>query len=182
MPTTASSKRSMRSLKKGHLKMLKYKTTLWEHVLMEISLSRKWAGHTVIERLNVMKIKTNLCWGYEWPIFSEAVQLSIYCANSGVTRKPPSWKPNSTSSEIQDWPRVQTCNLTGLSSHIANGCSGDTGRNKGSLTVTLLDYMDVTVEEVELAVYVTCALETFLRSYLMEWLYVMLVTRLLSIV
>ena len=44
-----------------------------------------------------------------------------------------------------------TCNLTGLSSHIANGCSGDTGRNKGSLTVTLLDYMDVTVKEVELA-------------------------------
>ena len=41
--------------------MLKYKTTLWEHVLMEISFSRKWAGHTVIERLNVMKIKTNLC-------------------------------------------------------------------------------------------------------------------------
>ena len=40
---------------------------------------------------------------------------------------------------------------TGLSSHFANGCPVDTCRNKGSLAVTMLVYMDVTVEEVELA-------------------------------
>ena len=41
------------------------------------------------------------------------------------------------------------CNKTGLSNHFTHGCPGDTGRDKMNLTVTLLDYMDVTQEEVQ---------------------------------
>jgi hypothetical protein len=37
---------------------------------------------------------------------------------------------------------------TGLSSHFAIGCPGDTGREKDNLKVTLVDHMDVTKEEV----------------------------------
>ena len=40
---------------------------------------------------------------------------------------------------------------TGLSAHFAVGCPGDTGRDKSNLSVTLLDYMDVTEEEVQTA-------------------------------
>ena len=42
------------------------------------------------------------------------------------------------------------CNKTGLSNHFTNGCPGDTGRNKMNLTVTLLESMDMTREEVQL--------------------------------
>ena len=37
---------------------------------------------------------------------------------------------------------------TGLSTHFSVGCPGDADREKSHLTVTLLDYMDVTEEEV----------------------------------
>ena len=40
---------------------------------------------------------------------------------------------------------------TGLAAHFAHGCQGDTGREKDNLTVTLLDFMDVTMDEVEKA-------------------------------
>ena len=43
------------------------------------------------------------------------------------------------------------CSKTGLSNHFTNGCPGDMGRNKMNLTVTLLDSMDVTQEEVQRA-------------------------------
>ena len=35
-----------------------------------------------------------------------------------------------------------------MSSHFATGCPGDTGREKDNLKVTLVDYMDITKEEV----------------------------------
>ena len=38
---------------------------------------------------------------------------------------------------------------TGLSAHFAHGCPGDTGRDKMSLTVTLLDYLDVEEQQVQ---------------------------------
>ena len=38
---------------------------------------------------------------------------------------------------------------TGLSTHFSVGCPGDTDRDKSHLSVTLLDYMDVTEEEVQ---------------------------------
>ena len=37
---------------------------------------------------------------------------------------------------------------TGLAAHFTHGCPGDTGREKDNLTVTLVDYLDVTMEEV----------------------------------
>ena len=37
---------------------------------------------------------------------------------------------------------------TGLSAHFVVGCPGDTGLDKSNLSVTLLDYMDVTEKEV----------------------------------
>ena len=40
---------------------------------------------------------------------------------------------------------------TGLAAHFAVGCPGDTGRDKAHLSVTLLDYMDVTEEQVQTA-------------------------------
>ena len=40
---------------------------------------------------------------------------------------------------------------TGLSAHFTTGCPGDSGRDKQNLTVTLVDYMDVTKVEVETA-------------------------------
>ena len=40
---------------------------------------------------------------------------------------------------------------TGLSAHFAMGCPGDTGRDKANLSVTLLDYLDVTEEQVQAA-------------------------------
>ena len=40
---------------------------------------------------------------------------------------------------------------TGLSAHFVNGCPGDTGRGKNNLMVTLVDYLDVTKEEVNIA-------------------------------
>ena len=40
---------------------------------------------------------------------------------------------------------------TGLSAHFAVGCPGDSGKDKSNLSVTLLDYMDVTEEEVQTA-------------------------------
>ena len=38
---------------------------------------------------------------------------------------------------------------TGLSAHFTNGCPGDTGREKLNLTVTLVDFIDVTLEDVQ---------------------------------
>jgi hypothetical protein len=38
---------------------------------------------------------------------------------------------------------------TGLSAHFTVGCPGDTGRDKSNLSVTLLDYMDGTEEQVQ---------------------------------
>ena len=40
---------------------------------------------------------------------------------------------------------------TGLSTHFSMGCPGDTGREKSHLSVTLLDFLDVTEEEVHAA-------------------------------
>ena len=40
---------------------------------------------------------------------------------------------------------------TGLAAHLSHGCPGDTGREKDNLTVTLLDFMDVTMDEVNKA-------------------------------
>ena len=52
------------------------------------------------------------------------------------------------------WSRHKSdCNrgstATGLSAHFTVGCPGDTGRDKFNLSVTLLDYMDVTEEQVQ---------------------------------
>ena len=45
-----------------------------------------------------------------------------------------------------------TCNTgstkTGLSAHFTHGCPGDTGKEKENLKVILLDFMDVTMEQV----------------------------------
>ena len=54
------------------------------------------------------------------------------------------------------WSRHKSdCNrrstATGLSAHFAVGCPGDTGRDKSHLSVTLLDFMDVTEEQVNTA-------------------------------
>ena len=39
----------------------------------------------------------------------------------------------------------------GLSAHFANGCPGNTGKGKNNLMVTLVDSLDVTKEEVNIA-------------------------------
>ena len=43
--------------------------------------------------------------------------------------------------------RNNGCTKTGLFNHFTHGCPGDTGRDKLNLTVTLLESMDVTLEE-----------------------------------
>ena len=41
------------------------------------------------------------------------------------------------------------CNKTGLSAHFSHGCPGDNGREKENLMVTLIDYLDVTFNQVQ---------------------------------
>ena len=59
----------------------------------------------------------------------------------------------STTDMYARWSKQSDCNSgctkTGLSEHFANGCPGDTGRDKSNLMVTLLDSMDVTMEDVQ---------------------------------
>ena len=43
------------------------------------------------------------------------------------------------------------CTKTGLSAHFTHGCPGDTGRGKENLEVTLIDFLDVTLEQVQQA-------------------------------
>ena len=66
------------------------------------------------------------------------------------------------------------CNKTGLSNHFTNGCPGDMGRDKMNLTVTLLDSMDVTLEEVQRAghggVGCECQLCSRLKNIEDDWI------------
>ena len=43
------------------------------------------------------------------------------------------------------------CTKTGLSAHFTHGCPGDTGRGKENLEVTLIDFLDVTLQQVQQA-------------------------------
>ena len=58
---------------------------------------------------------------------------------------------------------------TGLAAHFSTGCPGDMGRDKDNLKVTLVDYMDVTMEDVETAkhggVGCTCSLCEKLKKF-----------------
>ena len=70
----------------------------------------------------------------------------------GSTSKPPErWRNHKS-----------TCNngpshSTGLAKHFTlnGGCPNDTGRDKNTLNFTLLDYMDVTVDELDKAGHVS---------------------------
>jgi hypothetical protein len=63
---------------------------------------------------------------------------------------------------------------TGLSTHFSMGCPGDTGREKSHLSVTLLDCMDVTEEEVQAAqhggVGCVCTLCRKLKNLEDQWI------------